>query len=129
MVYTLELLPTNVYNTKKKLPSICRIVHSLMMIMMMMMMMMMMMNYFCGMVDRRMAFSLISSRDHYQRSSPPRNSDTSRPSEVSDGSYCNHIINNGNLNFYVVIWSFFLYDNLEQSGIQCLFYIDINDKQ
>ena len=124
MVYTLELLPTNVYNTKKKLPSICRIVHSLMMIMMMMMM-----NYFCGMVDRRMAFSLISSRDHYQRFSPSRNSDTSRPSEVSDGSYCNHIINNGNLNFYVVIWSFFLYDNLEQSGIQCLFYIDINDKQ
>ena len=32
--------------------------------------MMMMMNCFCGMVDRRKAFSLISSRDHCQRSSP-----------------------------------------------------------
>ena len=40
------------------------------------MMMMMMMNYFCGMVDRRKAFSLISSRDHCQRSSPSRISDT-----------------------------------------------------
>ena len=41
-------------------------------------MMMMMMNCFCGMVDRRKAFSLISSRDHCQRSSPSRISDTSR---------------------------------------------------
>ena len=45
---------------------------------MMMMMMMMMMNCFCGMVDRRKAFSLISSRDHCQRSSPLRISDTLR---------------------------------------------------
>ena len=45
---------------------------------MMMMMMMMMMNCFCGMVDRRKAFSLISSRDHCQRSSPLRISDTPR---------------------------------------------------
>ena len=37
---------------------------------------MMMMNCFCGMVDRRKAFSLISSRDHCQRSSPSRISDT-----------------------------------------------------
>ena len=29
-------------------------------------------NCFCGMVDRRNAFSLISSRDHRQRSSPSR---------------------------------------------------------
>ena len=36
---------------------------------MMMMMMMMMKNYFCGMVDRRKAFSLISNWDHCQRSS------------------------------------------------------------
>ena len=43
---------------------------------MMMMMMMMMMNCFCGMVDRRKAFSLISSRDHCQRSSPLPISDT-----------------------------------------------------
>ena len=42
------------------------------------MMMMMMMNCFCGMVDRRKAFSLISSRDHCQRSSPSRISDTSQ---------------------------------------------------
>ena len=41
-------------------------------------MMMMMMNCFCGMVDRRKAFSLISSRDHCQRSSPSRISDTPR---------------------------------------------------
>ena len=33
---------------------------------------------FCGMVDRRKAFSLISSRDHCQRSSPSRISDTPR---------------------------------------------------
>ena len=35
-------------------------------------------NCFCGMVDRRKMFSLISSRDHYQRSSPSRMSDTPR---------------------------------------------------
>ena len=49
-----------------------------MMMMMMMMMMMTMMNCFCGMVDRRKAFSLISSRDHCQRSSPSRISHTPR---------------------------------------------------
>ena len=43
-----------------------------------MMMMKMMMNCFCGMVDRRKAFSLISSRDHCQRSSPSRISVTPR---------------------------------------------------
>ena len=40
--------------------------------------MMMMMNCFCGMVDRRKVFSLISSRDHCQRSSPSRISDMPR---------------------------------------------------
>ena len=35
-----------------------------------------MMNCFCGMADQRKVFSLISSRDHYQRSSPSRISDT-----------------------------------------------------
>ena len=44
----------------------------------MMMMMMMMMNCFCGMADRRKAFSLISSREHCQRSSPSRISDKPR---------------------------------------------------
>ena len=44
------------------------------------MMMMMMMNCFCGMVDRRKAFSLISSRDNCQKSSPSRISNT--PSRV-----------------------------------------------
>ena len=39
---------------------------------------MMMMNCLCGMVDRRKAFSLISSRDHCQRSSPSWISDTPR---------------------------------------------------
>ena len=42
------------------------------------MMMMMMMNCFCGMIDRRKAISLISSRDHCQRSSPSRISNTPR---------------------------------------------------
>ena len=37
-----------------------------------MMMMMMMMNCFCGMVDQRNAFRLISNRNHCQRSSPSR---------------------------------------------------------
>ena len=40
--------------------------------------MMTMMNCLCGMVDRRKAFGLISSRDHCQRSSPSRISDTPR---------------------------------------------------
>ena len=39
---------------------------------------MMMMNRFCGMADRRKAFSFTSSRDHCQRSSPSRISDTPR---------------------------------------------------
>ena len=43
-----------------------------------MMMMMMMMNCFCGMVDRRRALSLISTRDHCQKSSPSRIPDTPR---------------------------------------------------
>ena len=60
------------------------------MMMMMMMMMIVMMNCFCGMVGRWKAFSLISSRDHYQRSSPSRISDTPRagiepPQNLSSG--------------------------------------------
>ena len=43
-----------------------------------MMMMMMMMICFCGVVDQRKAFSLISSRIHCQRSSTSRFSDTPR---------------------------------------------------
>ena len=39
---------------------------------------MMMMNCFCGMVDRQKALSLISSRDHCQRSSPSWISETLR---------------------------------------------------
>ena len=39
-------------------------------------MMMKMMNCFCGMVDRRKVFSLIYSRDHFQRSSLLSNSNT-----------------------------------------------------
>ena len=42
------------------------------------MMMMTVMNCFCGMVDRRKAFSLNTSMDHCQRSSPSRVSDTPR---------------------------------------------------
>ena len=42
------------------------------------MMMMMMMNGFCGMVDRRKAFSLIFSQDPCQRSSPSPVTDTQR---------------------------------------------------
>ena len=38
----------------------------------------MMMNCFCGMVDRLKTFSLISSWDHFQRSSPSQISDTPR---------------------------------------------------
>ena len=36
------------------------------------------MNCFCGMVDRQKLFSLISSREHRQRFSPPRILDTPR---------------------------------------------------
>ena len=42
------------------------------------MMLKMMMSYFCGMVVRRKTFSLVSSRDHCQRSSPSRFSNTPR---------------------------------------------------
>ena len=45
---------------------------------MMMMMIMMMINCFRGMADRRMAFSLLSSQDHCQRSSTLRIFDTPR---------------------------------------------------
>ena len=41
-------------------------------------MMIMMMNGFCGMVDRRKAFSLILSRNYFQISSPSRISYTAR---------------------------------------------------
>ena len=34
--------------------------------------------FFCGMIDRRKTLSLISSRDHCQKSSPSRISDTPR---------------------------------------------------
>ena len=44
----------------------------------MMMMVMMMKNYFCGMVDRQNAFSVISSWDHCQKSSPSQISDMLR---------------------------------------------------
>ena len=44
----------------------------------MMMMIMTVMNCFCAMVDQWKAFSLISSWDHCQRSSPSRISDTPR---------------------------------------------------
>ena len=50
----------------------------MMVMMMMMMMMLMMMNCLCGIVDRRTAFSLISSRDHCQRPLPSRISDMSQ---------------------------------------------------
>ena len=47
-------------------------------LLMMMMMMMMMMNCFCGMVDRRKPFTLVSSWDQCEWSSTSRISDTSR---------------------------------------------------
>ena len=47
-------------------------------LMMKMKMKMIMMNCFCGMVDRRKSFILISSRDHCQRSSLSRISNTPR---------------------------------------------------
>ena len=50
----------------------------MMIMMMMMMMMMMVVNCSCGMIDQRKAFSLISSWDHCQRSSPSRISDPPR---------------------------------------------------
>ena len=56
---------------------------------------MMMMNCFCGMVNRRKAFSLIPSRDHCQRSSPSQISDT--PGVGSEPAQ--------NLSFGLVEWS------------------------
>ena len=53
-----------------------------------------MMNCFCGMVDRPIPFSLISSWDHGQRSSPSRISDTWRagfePEQNLGSGFDNH---------------------------------------
>ena len=54
-------------------------------------------NCFCVMVDRRKAFSLISSRDHYQRSSPSQNSDKLRagfepPQNLSSQSLLSKVV-------------------------------------
>ena len=46
------------------------------------------MNYFCNMVDRRKAFSLISSRYHLQRSSLSRISDTPQEGFESAQNLC-----------------------------------------
>ena len=62
-------------------------------------MMMMMINCFCGMVDRRKAFSLISSRDHCQRSSPSRISDTPRAGWMVDVGRCKQTIIITDVNF------------------------------
>ena len=55
-----------------------QLIHGYTVIMMMMMMMMMMKNGFCGMVDQRKVYSLISSQNHYQRSLPSWISHTPR---------------------------------------------------
>ena len=54
-------------------------------------------NCFCVMVDRRKAFSLIFSRDHYQKSSPSQNSDTPRagfelPQNLSSQSLLSKVV-------------------------------------
>ena len=56
----------------------CYLIRAIELMMMVMMMMIMMMNCLCGIVDRRTAFSLISSRDHCQRPSPSRISNMSQ---------------------------------------------------
>ena len=61
---------------------------------------MMMMNCLCGMVDRGKAFSLISSRDHCQRSSPLRISDTPRVGFESAQNLSSGLVES---NFAVVI--------------------------
>ena len=61
---------------KKKKPEKLRFCILFMLWICLSLVMMMMMICFCGMVDRRKAFSLISSRDHCQRSSPLQISDT-----------------------------------------------------
>ena len=65
--------------------------------------MIMMMNCFCGMVDRRKAFSPISSRSHCQRSSPSRISDTPRAGSGTDSN----ILKKRSLCLYLYL--FFLY--------------------
>ena len=57
------------------------------MMIMMMVMMMMLMNCFCGMVNWRKVFSLISSRDHCQRSSPSRISDTPQAQTCAESEF------------------------------------------
>ena len=72
-----HLLPNN-FELSKKLFEDIKDKSKLLKNMMMMMMMMMMMNCYCGMIDRRKAFSLISSRDLCQKPSQSRISYTPR---------------------------------------------------
>ena len=65
--------------------------------------MIMMMNCFCGMVDRRKAFSPISIRGHCQRSSPSPISDTPRARSGTDFN----ILKKRSLCLYLYL--FFLY--------------------
>ena len=76
-----HLLPNNFELSKKLFEDIndkSELLKNMMMMMMMVMMMMMMMNCYCGMIDRRKAFSLISSRDLSQKPSQSRISYTPR---------------------------------------------------
>ena len=52
---------------------------------------MMMINCFCGMVDRRKAFSIISSRYYCQRFSPLQISDTPRAGFENMGKYSSYV--------------------------------------
>ena len=76
-----------------------------------MIMMMMIMNFFCGMVNRRKAFSLISSWDHCQRSSPSWISDTPQAGQLP----LRHKINMFFLHFEGFFFFFFL--NVENWGV------------
>ena len=67
---------------------------------------MMMMNCFCGMVDQRKVFSLISSWNHCQRSSPLQISDTPQ-AEFEPAQ---------NLSLDLVEWSCTVVINLQSGG-------------
>ena len=101
--------------------------------------MMMMMNCFCGMVDRRKAVSLISSRDHCQRFSPSWISDTPQagfePAQnLSSGFVEWRVLNMWNMLFdeklwgrIGFVWSYFIilgnFERLSMSDFSYMLYV------
>ena len=87
----------------------------------------MMMNCFFGMVDQRKAFSLVSSQDHYQRSSPSLIFNTPRagfePAQNPSSGLVDEFVQQCNQFFYISICG-----NLQKFTLTILFQADFGGK-